>query len=209
MDSDKCRPVDDDLRVAVASLELEISDSILKNLLAALADRRKDETNSHATNLLLQSIDSIARHINTLRVKSDPRAFNLIDELWSAYVEITLNLAGDENFTLALAKTQDVLDWQQQCLVDTLEKSAHNASLPSPAVAELVQEQISKTDNFVRHEIAAIKSLAEMATFSPGQPVQFSAAMTDEIHDLQELFQQEISKLRFEIRIDPDQSSPK
>ncbi len=207
MKTDKCRPVDDDLRIAVASLELEISDTILEDLLTALTDRLKDETNTHATSLLLQSMDAIARHIDSLRVKSDIRAFTLLDELWEAYVDITLGSVGERNFTTALAKNHEVLDWQQQCLVKQLEKTAQSSSLPSPAVAQLVQEQISKTGNFLRHEIAALKSLAGATAPCnlPAQPV--SAAMTEQIHDLQELFHQEISKLRVELRTDQDQAS--
>jgi len=207
MKTDKCRPVDDDLRIAVASLELEISDTILEDLLTALTVRLKDETNTHATSLLLQSMDTIARHIDSLRVKSDIRAFTLLDELWEAYVEITLGSVGERNFTTALAKNHEVLDWQQQCLVEQLEKTAQSSTLPSPAVAQLVQEQISKTGSFLRHEIAALKSLAGAASSGnpPAQPV--SAAMTEQIHDLQELFHQEISKLRVELRTDQDQAS--
>ncbi len=207
MKTDKCRPVDDDLRIAVASLELEISDTILEDLLTALTVRLKDETNTHATSLLLQSMDTIARHIDSLRVKSDIRAFTLLDELWEAYVDITLGSVGERNFTTALAKNHEVLDWQQQCLVEQLEKTAHSSTLPSPAVAQLVQEQISKTGSFLRHEIASLKSLAGAASSRslPAQPV--SAAMTEQIHDLQELFHQEISKLRVEMRTDQDQAS--
>ncbi|RUM38647.1 MAG: hypothetical protein DSY70_07415 [Desulfobulbus sp.] len=209
MKTDKCRPVDDTLRIAIASLEMEISDTILEDLLTALAKRRKDDANSHAADILLQNMESVAKHIDTLRVKSDLRAFSLIDELWDAYAEITLGLTDDESFILALAKTQDVLDWQQQCLINALEKQttipAKAASLPSPAVAQLIQEQITKTGSFVRHEIESLKSLAGVAPFPANQPQQVSEAMTEQIHDLQELFQQEINKLRLEIHPDSDQ----
>lgn len=207
MKTDKCRPVDEDLRIAVASLEMEISDTILEDLLTALTARLNDETNTHAISLLLQGMDAIARHIDSLRVKSDIRAFTLLDELWDAYVDITLGSAGERNFTIALAKNHEVLEWQQQCLGKQLEKTNQSSCSPSPAVVQLVQEQISKTGSFLRHEIAALKSLAGAATAGNPPAQSVSSAMTEQIHDLQEFFHQEISKLRVDLETRQNQAS--
>jgi hypothetical protein len=204
MDTDKCCPEDNDLRVAIACLEMEISDSILNDLLSSLSGRLEDSTNSPAAMLLLHSMNAIAHHIDTLRVKSDLEAFNLIDQLWSAYVTVTTDLSAEEGLQLAIRQNRTVLDWQHQCILSFQEKPTQVEKPASLAVNRLIKEQISETNNFVRQEIAALKSITGITASSPAQPEQVPAFMSEQIQDLQALFQQEIHKLLQEIHPDAD-----
>ncbi len=209
MDTDECRPADNDLRVALACLELDVSDSVLIDLLTSLKERRQDETNTPAAKLVLQVMDAVAGHIDSLRVQSNPEAFIIIGTLWEAYVTITTELNDKEALDLALENSQLVLDWQQRCLCTAIKTvpPAPPSSLVQPAVTELIEKQISETGNFVRQEIAALKTLAgqpvNAATLSPLD----SSFMSDQLHDLQDLFQEEINKLRLEIHSDTNQSA--
>jgi hypothetical protein len=207
MNIDLCRPEDNDLRVAVACLEMEISDSILEDLLAALADRQKDETNTSSVTLLLQAMDTVAHHIDSLRVNSSLRAFSLINELWDAYAEVTNGQEAEQAQATALTMNSEVLHWQQQCLIDQTNrqpvKKAAGKATPSPAVAQLLQEQVKETGSMIRVEMAALKELARNVSGAAVKE-QVTAAITEQVESLQEYMSREISALRREMKPDSE-----
>ncbi len=203
MNIDLCRPEDNNLRVAVACLEMEISDSILEDLLTALADRQQDVTNTFSVTLLLQAMDTVAHHINKLRVNSSLRAFSLINELWDAYAEATNGQETEQALSTALAMNHEVLHWQQQCLLDQSNrrptKQASHQTAASPGLAELLQEQVEETGSLIRVEMAALKELAR-DTSSSAVKKQINAAITEQTKNLREYMGKEISALRREIQ---------
>lgn len=207
MHTNICRPEDDNLRVAVHCLEMEISDSVLDDLLTALADRQEDESNDYAASLLLQNMDTVAHHIDSLRVKSNLRAFSLINELWGAYAEATNGQDEEQARQSALAMTSEVLKWQQQCLVDLTNRrpapQPKRTSAPSPAVDELLQEQVAETNSLIRVEMAALKELAR-DTSGFAVKGQVTAAIAEQAESLQEFMRQEISTLRRELQPDSE-----
>ena len=207
MNTDECRPEDNDLRVAVACLEMEISDSVLDDLLTAITDRYQDESNGYAASLLLQNMDTVARHIDSLRVKSSLRAFSLINELWDAYAETANGQEKEQARQSALDLTREVLGWQQQCLVDLTNRTPapqpSRTPKPSPALGELLQEQITETSSLIRVEMAALKELARDASGSTVKE-QVTAAVAKQAEDLQEFMRGEINSLRRELQPDSE-----
>ncbi len=202
------RPVDKNLRAGVAGLEIEISDSVMEELLSAIADRLQDDRDDSAANLLLLAMDSVARHVDALRVRSDLRAFGLIDELWKAYEHILTGKQDEkERLVLASAEMKKVLDWQRQCYVDAVsDRSVNKAvstSLP-PSLAELVQQQIAETGSLVEQEVAALKELVGGVSLETSHKAeldqQVSSAIAEQISSLQVFLNQEMSKLRQELQ---------
>jgi len=202
------RPVDKKLRAGVAGLEMEISDSVMEELLAAITERLQDDSDDSAASLLLLAMDSVARHVDVLRVRSDLRAFSLIDELWMAYENILTNKQDEkERREIATAEMKKVLDWQQQCYLDAVSKQstkkAVNSSLPA-SVSKLVQQQIAETGTLVEQEVAALKAL--VGGMSPETSLkvdldqQVSSAIAEQVSSLQLFMSQEISKLRQELQ---------
>ncbi len=202
------RAIDSDFRAAVAGLELEISDSVIEDLLAAIASRIQEDSDNSAASLLLLAMDSVVRYVDTLRVRSNPGAFSLIDDLWQAYVRILTGKQTEKELQeFALGKMKKVLDWQHQCLVDRAGEEPVNkvtGNSPPPAVAELVQQEIAETGSLVQHELAALKQVA--VTFSAAnchraeQEQHFSSAIVKQMNSLQGIMDQEISKLRQELQ---------
>ena len=202
------RPVDKKLRAGVAGLEMEISDSVMEELLAAITERLQDDSDDSAASLLLLAMDYVARHVDVLRVRSDLRAFSLIDELWMAYENILTNKQDEkERREIATAEMKKVLDWQQQCYLDAVSKQstkkAVNSSLPA-SVSKLVQQQIAETGTLVEQEVAALKAL--VGGMSPETSLkvdldqQVSSAIAEQVSSLQLFMSQEISKLRQELQ---------
>lgn len=208
------RVIDKDFRAALAGLEMEISDSVMEDLLAAIANRIQEDSDDSAASLLLLAMDSVVRYVDTLRVRSNPAAFILIDELWQAYERILTGKQGEkERQEFALGKMKKVLDWQYQCLVDGAgEKPANKVignSLP-PAVAELVQQEIAEIGSLVQQELAALKQVAGAVSAAncrrAEQEQHVSSAIVDQFSSLQGIMDQEISKLRQELQLGSGQA---
>jgi len=208
MNNEMSRAIDADFRAAVAGIEMEISDSVMENLLAAIANRIQEDSDNSAASLLLLAMDSVVRYVDSLRVRSNPGAFNLIDDLWQAYVRILTGKETErERQEFALGKMKKVLDWQHQCLVDGADEQPANTvtdnKLP-PAVAELVQQEIAETGSLIQQELAALKQVA--VTFSAAncrraeQGQHVSSAIVEQMSSLQGIMDQEISKLRQELQ---------
>jgi gas vesicle protein len=203
------RPVDKKLRAGVAGLEMEISDSVMQELLAALAERLQDDSDDSAASLLLMAMDSVARHVDALRVRSDLRAFTLIEELWKAYEDIlTSDKDEKDRLSIAASEMKKVLDWQQQCYLDVVNrlslKKAADADRSS-SLLKLVQEQIGETGTLVEQEVAALKELAGTVSLTASTETQdfdqrISTAIAEQVDSLQELMNQELSKLRQELQ---------
>ncbi len=203
------RPVDKKLRAGVAGLEMEISDSVMEELLAALAERLEGDSDDATAGLLLMAMDTVARHVDALRVRSDLRAFTLIEELWKAYEDIlTRDKADDQRLSIASAEMKKVLDWQQQCYLDmvnelSMKKSAHAGQ--SSSLLKLVQEQIGETATLVEQETAALKELAGKVSSAVSSETQdfdqrISTAVAQQVDSLQTLMNEELSKLRQELQ---------
>ena len=214
MNNEMSHAIDADFRAAVAGLEMEISDSVIENLLAAIADRIQEDSDNSAASLLLLAMDSLVRYVDSLRVRSNPGAFNLIDDLWQAYVRILTGKQTErERQEFALDKMKKVLDWQHQCLVDGADEQPSNIitekKLP-PAVAELVQQEIAETGSLIQQELAALKQVA--GAFSAAncrraeQEQHVSSAIEEQMSNLQGIMDQEISKLRQELQLDSGQA---
>ena len=208
------RAIDKDLRAAVACLEMEISDSVMEDLLAAIATSIQEESDDSAVSLLLLAMDSVVRYVDSLRVRSNPAAFILIEELWQAYERIFTGKQGErERQEFALGKMKKVLDWQHQCLVDGTDEQPSNTitdnKLP-PAVAELVQQEIAETGSLVQQELAALKQEAEAfsaANCRRAEQKQYvSFAIVEQMSSLQGIMDQEISKLRQELQLGSEQA---
>ena len=207
------RPVDKKLRAGFTGLEIEISDSVIEELLNAIAERLQDDSDDSAASLLLLAMDSVARHVDALRVRSDKGAFDLIDELWKAYEDILTGKKDEkERLELASAEMKKVLDWQRQCYIDALSEPSVNkavrTSLP-PSVAELVQQQIAETGSLVEQEVAALKEVVGGVSLETSQKAeleqQVSSAIAEQVSSLQVFMNQEISKLRQELKPDSGQ----
>ncbi len=209
MNNEMSRAIDKNLRAALAGLEMEISDSVMEDLLAAIANHIQEDSDDSAASLLLLAMDSVVRYVDTLRVRSNPVAFILIDELWQAYERILTGKQGEkERREFALGKMKKVLDWQHRCLVDgageqPVNKVAGN-NLP-PAVAELVQQEIAETGSLIQQELAALKQVAGAVSAANSRQADLeqhvSSAIVDQFSSLQEIMDQEISKLRQELQL--------
>jgi len=208
------RSVDKGLRAAVAGLEMEISDAVLEDLLTAIADQLQANSDNSAATMLLLAMDSVARHVDTLRVRSDLRAFSLIDELWKAYEDIH---SGQEDQRgcreIASAEMKKVLDWQRQCYFE----AAADRQLPQSAgkgrsslVAELVQQQLAETGSLVEQEVASLQQLigglAPVSFHRAEVGQQVSSAIAEQVGSLREFLSQEMSTLRQELRRDGGQA---
>lgn len=202
------RPIDKKLRAGVTGFEIELSDSVIEEFLSAIAERLQDDSDDSAANLLLLALDSVARHVDALRVRSDPRAFDLINELWKAYEDILTGKQDEkERLELASAEMKKVLDWQRRCYLDAVSKQSVNmavsTSLP-PSVAELVQQQIAETGSLVQQEVVALKELVGGMSFETSNKAeldqQISSTIAVQVNSLQLLLSQEISKLRNELQ---------
>jgi gas vesicle protein len=205
------RPVDKKLRAGVAGLEMEISDSVMDELLAALAERLQADSEDSAASLLLMAMDSVARHVDALRVRSDLRAFTLIEEQWQAYEDIlTSDKDEKERLSIAASEMKKVLDWQQQCYFDVVNRLALKKSadaVRSSSLLKLVQEQIRETGTLVEQEVTALKELAGSVSLTASTETQdfdqrISTAIAEQVDSLQELMNQELSKLRQELQPD-------
>jgi hypothetical protein len=214
MNNEMSRVIDKKFRAAVACLEMEISDSVMEDLLAAIANHIQEDSDDSAASLLLLAMDSVVRYVDALRVRSNPVAFILIDELWQAYERILTGKQGEkERQEFALGKMKKVLDWQHRCLVDgageqPVNKVAGN-NLP-PAVAELVQQEIVETGSLIQQELAALKQVAGAVSAANSRRADLeqhvSSAIVDQFSSLQEIMDQEISKLRQELQLGSGQA---
>ena len=213
MNNEMSRAMDKDLRAAVACLEMEISDSVMEDLLAAIAAGIQEESDDSAASLLLLAMDSVVRYVDSLRVRSNPAAFILIEELWQAYERILTGKQSErERQEFALGKMKKVLDWQHRCLVDGVGEQSVNKvaanNLP-PGVAALVQQEIAETGSLFQQELAGLKQVAGAvfaANFRRADLEQHvSSAIVDQFSSLQVIMDQEISKLRQELQLDSGQ----
>ncbi len=208
MADEMSQAINNDFRAAVAGLEMEISDSVLKDLLTAISARIQEESNDSAVGMILLAMESVVGYVDSLRVRSDPGAFNLIDDLWQAYVRLrTTTQEEKERQQFSLAKMKKVLDWQQQCLIDGAGEKPVKV-IPgrnlSSAMAELVQKEIAATGDLVQQELAALKqaagSLSTAHLHRTDLEQHVSSAIVKQFDSLQEVMDKEISKLRQELQ---------
>jgi len=204
------RQIDKNLREGVAGIEMEISDSVLEKLLSTVAARQEEEREDGASTLLLQAIDCVARHVDVLRSRSDPAAFSLIEELWKAYEDL---LSGrhdeEERWNIASTKIKKVMIWQHQRFIEATGKSSGNRSdiqgLPQ-VFAELMRQQIAETSNLVEGEMAALKEMVGDVSVRASQKAELdkevSAAFAEHVDNLQKLLNNEIGRLRHDLKPD-------
>ena len=204
------RLADKDLRTAVACLEMEISDSCMEDLLAAISNLLQKEDIDHASSQILLAMDSVAKHVDTLRVRSNPRAFILLNELWEAYDACIRGEKNEqERWFLASAEMKKVLDWQRQCFTDAVierqSSETGDKDIP-PSVAQLVQEKIAETGNLVQKEMAVLMQLAEERAQKGGigradLDQQISSTIAEQTGSLQQFFDKELCKLRKDLQL--------
>jgi hypothetical protein len=115
-------PTEDDdplsrLRSCIASLGLEINDSILENLFDAVNTLQNLWITRPAEKTFLQLLSTVAQHIDHYRHESSPEAHGLLMSVFDK-LEIS-RLSGSENMEAQeglLSETTKVLLWQQKML---------------------------------------------------------------------------------------------
>ncbi len=200
------RQVDKDLSAAVAGFEMEISDSVMEYLLSSIAAGLEETGKDSPDGLVLLAMDSIAGHVDVLRARSDPGAFGLIDELWQIFSEIRGGMEEQQAREMAAAELEKVLAWQRDCFVNSC--SAEDAStqpaqdggqVPGAVMAE-IERHIAETREYVRSEVAALRSMAEGASQQEAFGRQLSRVVSEQVSGLESLLQEEMGRLRSELQ---------
>jgi hypothetical protein len=202
------RQVDKDLRAAVAGFEMEISDSVMEYLLGSIAAGLEETGTESPDGLVLLAMDSVARHVDVLRARSDPGAFILVEELWQAFTTIREGLDEQQARELAATRLGSVLDWQRDCYVDRCQQEQDTAAAPTDtvpaAVLAEVERHIAETREYVHRELAALRQATAGATlrgsFRQAEDAgRLAAAVNEQVSGLESLLREEMTRLRREL----------
>ena len=193
----------DNIRDAVISLGMEISEPILASLVDSVVVARLENKERLAiVDPLLLGLEAVAGHIDAAVAASDPRAFSLLNELLEVYREITVEVSDDVKAQkMASDGLKQVLEWQNACMLPSGERAKPvSASLAGsgPDVAVLlqtVQDEIAETRRLADMEIAAVQE-AVLATAEGGF---LSTVIAESVDEVQQALQQEIKNLRREL----------
>jgi pilus assembly protein FimV len=106
-----------DLRGAIASLGVEISDRIIQGILSAVGGLRHRFSNRPIEKTFLQLISTIVQHIGQYRYEASAEAHGLLLSVFDK-LELIQNpeMSADQAHEILLAETTKVLLWQQTML---------------------------------------------------------------------------------------------
>ena len=165
------------LNTIVISLGMEISDSILSSLHYEVESCRREQKEQLAVvGPVLLGIDAVVRHVDEIRVRTDVRAFSLLNELVQAYRLITVEQQGQqEAWAIAAEVLNKVLIWQHSCIQESLKKMPNGEAVAGDISS--AKEKSSAIDmqgllGVVRQEIAATGMMA----------IRESAALLELVH---------------------------
>ncbi len=202
----------DNIRDAVISLGMEISEPILASLADSVVIARLENKERLAIiDPVLLGLEAVASHIDAVRAASDPQAFNLLNDLLDVYREITTEVEDDlKAQKMASDALRQVLEWQNECMLQPREAAKEAGTSLStgenPDIAVLlqtVQQEIADTLKLADQELAAVQDVV----LSKGETDRdysradgsLTTAITDSVDEAQQALQQEIITLRREL----------
>lgn len=126
-----------DLRAGIASLGVEISDTIIEGILKAVNSLRHHFANRPAEKTFLQLISTIVQHIGQYRYEASAEAHGLLLSVFDK-LELIQNpeLPPDQALEVLLTETTKVLQWQQTMLDRQAIRKGDELTFLSPVRSE-------------------------------------------------------------------------
>ncbi len=143
-----------DLRGAIASLGVEINDTIIQGILSAVNGLRHHYSNRSVEKTFLQLISTIVQHIGQYRYEASAEAHGLLLSVFDK-LELIQNpeLPAEQAHEILLAETTKVLLWQQTMLNRQAIRKGDELTFLSPVrsdqAEELVEGELSGDGNEV------------------------------------------------------------
>ncbi len=215
MSGEALRLANDNLGVALASFEMEISDAVLDSLLTSIAACSKDTPEESDAGLVLTALDAVSGYVNKFRSQADPVACGLIEELGMTYMQIVNGLEAKESRKKTAGVLAKIIQWQQTNIMQNQAiappaQTKETEQLPS-VVLSVIEQHITETHNFVRQEIETLRS--SVCTLQQNNSLrktdidrQISSAVEEQVQTIQHLLTEELAKLRSELQPAPKQA---
>ncbi|BDD86739.1 hypothetical protein [Desulfofustis limnaeus] len=126
-----------DLRAGIASLGVEISDTIIEGILKAVNSLRHHFANRPAEKTFLQLISTIVQHIGQYRYEASAEAHGLLLSVFDK-LELIQNpeLPPDQALEVLLTETTKILQWQQTMLDRQAIRKGDELTFLSPVRSE-------------------------------------------------------------------------
>jgi pilus assembly protein FimV len=162
-----------DLRGAIASLGVEINDTIIQGILSAVNGLRHHYSNRPVDKTFLQLISTIVQHIGQYRYESSAEAHGLLLSVFDK-LELIQNpeLPAEQAHEILLAETTKVLLWQQTMLDRQAIRKGDELTFLSPVRSDQAEEMAEDEPSGDGDEVAGF---AESVTEEQAEQEDFQA----------------------------------
>lgn len=193
-----------ELQRDILSLEMEITPAIIESIQLRVQKCREQWSDNLPALMVLQGMTAVMSHIQALEAKSHDGVLTQLKNLLHA-LETTLSgdaeLSGQDDAVVAL---DNVLNWQQACLLATDNIQPSPQRLPSSGteneITTLIAEELKQTTLLIRDEVTDIRGVMVKQQEPVTERAQISAVIAEQVEALQSVFQEELDQLRKEFQ---------